>query len=600
MKRQVIGFVTSIGALATARKVVSDLSGFESALIGVGKTTDLSGNELEAFGSSIVNLSKVLPFSAKELLNVGQTAGQLGVRGVDNLEKFITVVSKLGTATNLKGEEAATTLARILNVTGEPVSRVDQLGAAIVALGNNSAATEKEIAAVGESVAQSASVFKVSSADSLAFGAALASLGLEARLAGSTVGRAMREIDASIRQGGDQLRKLGDVAGMTGEEFEKAFRADSTQGLILFLGGIQKIVNAGGDAAKALEEFGLRGDEVLKVLPVLAQRVDYLADRVLQSREAFKENTALNIEFAKFVDALEQKLRLLGNTIAAALIENLKGIVPVMTEIVSVATQAIAILAGLSGATANASTAAKVLAEVVMLATTALVAFTAVKVLFFFKTFAVEAFAAAGAMTFFRAAVAATSIAMAVNGPLVAGITATSFAFRGLGLAIKSLYAAIGPAGWLMLGITAAIELWLHFRHSTDVATEGLDNMNKATVNLKQSVGDVETVFIRLARAQQLNDIGGQIQQVRALGDAYESAREQIIKQADLDSRGAVKPEAWNIPTVDVDELRKQFGESGRAVIDSFVDEFRKTDVARKINASVNSMTPQVSAALAR
>src|SRR5690606_20640116 len=97
------------------------IADFEQGLAGVAKTADLSGDDLAQFGASVDQMSIRLGESTKTILEIAQAAGQLGVRGSDNLEKFTETVVKLGTATDLKGGEAATTLARMLNVTGEAV-----------------------------------------------------------------------------------------------------------------------------------------------------------------------------------------------------------------------------------------------------------------------------------------------------------------------------------------------------------------------------------------------------------------------------------------------------------------------------------------------
>ena len=144
------GAIAAAGAIRGLQEMVKLYADFEAGLIGVGKTANLSKTELAALGQDIDALSKRIPVATDELLAIAQSAGQLGVKGAANILKFTETVAKLGTATDLSGNDAAMALARILNVTGEAMGTVDVLGSVIVALGNNFAATESQIADMAE------------------------------------------------------------------------------------------------------------------------------------------------------------------------------------------------------------------------------------------------------------------------------------------------------------------------------------------------------------------------------------------------------------------------------------------------------------------
>ena len=115
----------------------------------------------------------------------------------DNILKVTETVAKLGTATNLSADQAAMALARILNVTGDALGTVDVLGSGIVALGNNFAATESQIAEMATEVVRGAAIFGVSSAQASALAAALAAVGVKSDVAGTSIGRILRKNDAS-------------------------------------------------------------------------------------------------------------------------------------------------------------------------------------------------------------------------------------------------------------------------------------------------------------------------------------------------------------------------------------------------------------------
>lgn len=305
--------VAFAGFVATIALVTKSFADYETALVGVGKTTNIEGKKLDKFGKQFQKLSAEIPISTNELLGIAQAAGQLGVSGEENLLKFTETIAKLGVATDLTGEQAATSLTRILNVTGESISTIDNFGSVIVQLGNNFAATESEIVRVATEVSRSTAVFDVSASQAAALATALKSVGVQAQLGGSVIGRAFRSIDKATREGGAGLENLARITGMTGDQLRKTFEEDSTQVFQAFVNGLGDIQRSGGDTTKTLEAFGLKGDEVLKVLPVLAKNSELVGKALKTAADETRNATALNIEAEKAFNTLASESKRLGN-----------------------------------------------------------------------------------------------------------------------------------------------------------------------------------------------------------------------------------------------------------------------------------------------
>ena len=317
IKKLATGFV-ALGAAAaitsTIKGSITSFAEFERGLIGVGKTTNIAGSELADLGQSVRELSRDLPVSSSKLLEVAQSAGQLGVSGTDNILRFTETVGKLGLATDLSGDQAATSFARILTVTGTAISEVDRLGSTIVQLGNNFAATESEIAAVATRVSQSTSQFDVSAAQVLGISTALKAVGVQAESGGTQVGLAFQAINDAIRNGGDELARLEKITGRTGDALrEDFFNGNSAKVFQDFVNGLGQIQQSGGDVSASLEAMGLKGVRATQVLGTLATRTDVLADALSQANREWDSNIALNKEAAIASGSFSAQLQLVGN-----------------------------------------------------------------------------------------------------------------------------------------------------------------------------------------------------------------------------------------------------------------------------------------------
>lgn len=292
---------------------------FETALIGVAKTSNLSDVAVAKLGVTFQNMSLKIPVAAKELARIGELAGQLGVRGSANITLFAETVARVVRSTDLSAEQAALQLTRVLNVTREGVGQVDRFASVLVRLGNNAKAAESEILDMANEIARSTTIFRVSSADAAAIGTALREMGVQSEIAGSTIQQAFNQINDAIRNGGKELLVLQDLTGMTRDQLRQAFDKDATQVFKKFVEGLSKI-----DPKKvtaALEQFGLKGLRVNKVIGPLSQNFEGLAKNLRLARDELKENSALTEESDRAFSTFQSSVDKLQNAIDVAFIQ---------------------------------------------------------------------------------------------------------------------------------------------------------------------------------------------------------------------------------------------------------------------------------------
>ena len=307
--------MAALGVGVALKGALKSFSDFEKRLIGIGKTTGIAGAQLAGLGADIQAMARNLPVATNQLLDIGQSAGQLGVKGRDNILKFVETVGRIGLATDLAGDVAATAFARILTVTGQPQSNVDRLGAALVQLGNNFAATESEIAHVATRVGQATSQFDLNTAAVLGISTALKALGVRAELGGSVVGRAFLKMNEAIRGGGEAMTTLQTISGLTASQLERDFKERPEVVFRAFIEGLGRIKDSGGDVSAALEKMGLSGNENIAILATLASRSDVLTDALDQSARAWEENTALIKESEQAATSFSSEMQRFGNRI---------------------------------------------------------------------------------------------------------------------------------------------------------------------------------------------------------------------------------------------------------------------------------------------
>lgn len=277
---------------------------FNAGLLNVSKTTGLAGAELDALSDSIINLSRSLQtVGTDKLLEYATIAGQLGVKGTENIMAFTEALAKLETASDISGEKGGAEIARLLTLVDGGVQNVARFGDEIVNLGNNFAATESEILSNAEAIAQNTGLYRIGRQEVLAYGTATKSLGIEAEVVGSSFQKTLGVFEKAIRTG-KGLDGLLKVVGGTAQELGERFRKDASGVFQEYIRGLNGIFKAGGSVQGQLQSNGITDIRQTRVIGTLASSYETLEAAMNTVRDAAG---ALDQEFATKAASLENQ-----------------------------------------------------------------------------------------------------------------------------------------------------------------------------------------------------------------------------------------------------------------------------------------------------
>ena len=359
---------------------------FESAWAGVTKTVDGTAEELETVKQGILDLSQETASSAIDIAAVAEAAGQLGIKTGDILD-FTKTMVMLGDSTNLSADEAATALAKFANITQMSASDYGKLGSAIVDLGNNFATTEADIVAMATRLASTGEVTGLTEPQILALATTLSSVGIEAEAGGTAISKLLKKLytcnagfdtaQAAVNSTGMSLRELqllqannskefksladslgytstelkgyidnvatmnnyASTAGLSVDEFRKAYAQDAVGALSLFVAGLNNTEANGKNAVEILNEMGLTEVRLSNAILAMAASGNLLTDAVTTANTAWGENTALTTEAEKRYATTASQIQQLKGALTEMCVQLGAVLLPIIQSVVSVVKQ---------------------------------------------------------------------------------------------------------------------------------------------------------------------------------------------------------------------------------------------------------------------
>lgn len=368
--------------LSAAQSSVRVLTDIESGLVGIAKTTNATAEEMAKLEIAFKRMAVNLTTPIDKLLAIGAAAGQLGIRGVENISKFSRVMAELETAVpGVSGEEAAIGLARLLNLAGEGVDQIDPLSNAFVHLTNNIAALGPQILNAVTYMGQATSVARLTSTEMLAIAAATAATGQRAETAATSISKSFTQMARAVFGGGESLEQFAAAANVSGDVFAAAFSESKLGAFQLFLDGLSTLNEA--ELANTLKALEVGGTDSLRVMGALAAGAGQFAEVVLLVNEAIAQGNARNKEYERGADTLRgafYRLQNAGKILIDNVLDDETGIAGGLRSIVEWGRDTFVVLSGVADESEKLGASAEIGATGIKSLAAALIAVTAVQV----------------------------------------------------------------------------------------------------------------------------------------------------------------------------------------------------------------------------
>ncbi|MFT4314926.1 MAG: phage tail tape measure protein [Wolbachia pipientis] len=295
-------------SLAAPIKVAID---FESAMADVRKVVEFNGdNEANIFTRELKKLSREIPLSAAELAKIAASGGQLGI-DKDKLLEFTTTVAKMATAFDMSAEQAGDSIAKLANIYGIAVEKMEGVGDVINYLSDNTAAKANDMIEALARVGGNAKQFGLDINQTSSLVNAFISLGKQPEKAATAVNALLSKLQTAEGQGKEFKAALESI-GITAEEMSQKVAENGQNALLYFFETLEK-VDRQERSQILLNLFGQEyQDDIALIVGSLEEykkAIGFVADKE-------KYNKSMQKEFNNRASTTANNLQLLKNTIA--------------------------------------------------------------------------------------------------------------------------------------------------------------------------------------------------------------------------------------------------------------------------------------------
>ena len=302
------GVFAVLGAIAALRiafsGIIKPAAVFEKSLALVAKTTKMSKESITEYGEEILKMSSSLAIGRQELVSISMIAGQMGIRGSENLKKFTKTIAYMTRVSEIGSEEAASGIAAMAVSFNLPIAAAEHMGSVLNEMGNHSTANAAKLIQAMSVMGKVAQQFGLTFAETGAITATL----IEGMKSPSRAGVAFRSIMTDMRS------RQTEISSLLGRATSDIVDELETKPLETLMHILQELATLDPMQYDKISKqiFGRRHQQAVRIL---AENVGDLEERLGIANEAFANGTSLMKEHARAMNNAASSWERIGHAV---------------------------------------------------------------------------------------------------------------------------------------------------------------------------------------------------------------------------------------------------------------------------------------------
>ncbi|UZH19568.1 phage tail tape measure protein [Klebsiella pneumoniae] len=265
------GIMGTIAVGATVAVPLKQAMDFEDTLADIRKVANFDTPDgLLKMGQAIQDMSTRLPMTANDIGKIVAAGAQSGI-ATSELTKFAEAAVKMGVAFDISADEAGQSMAEMRSAFGMSQDQVNILADKINLLGNNTAASAKDILDITQRIGPLGSVAGAASGSIAAMGATLRGMGVQNEIAATGIKNLLLTL-SSGKSATKAQQAVFKQLGYTATQVSKSMQLNADETIRVILSKISKLPKHMQSAALA-QLFGK--ESIGAIAPMLTQLDQY-------------------------------------------------------------------------------------------------------------------------------------------------------------------------------------------------------------------------------------------------------------------------------------------------------------------------------------
>lgn len=328
--------------ITTLRGYVNDFAEMEEQLANTRKFTGMTETQVRELNDEF---KKMDTRTSREQLNLlAQEAGRLGKNTKESVQGYVEAADIINVALVDLGQGATQEIAKLSSIFNvEDVygtkDAMLKVGSTVNVLSQNCTASKPYIVEFTKRLAGVGSQARMTVPEIMAFAATLDANGQAVEMSASALSRTIMMLF-------QKPKEIAQTVGLDVDNFTKTLQRNTTEGLMMFFGALQKMGKK--DALAALspmfKDLGMDGVRMSTVLATVANKLDMVKWEMDEANKAFREGISATREYNIFNNTAQATIDKAKKRIHELSVELGEKLYPLMAHITSTGSAALKVL----------------------------------------------------------------------------------------------------------------------------------------------------------------------------------------------------------------------------------------------------------------